>query len=154
MTLWTADEDEILIRMRKQGYSYTKIGQKIGVSRNAAIGRGSRIGVEKKTRAPRTSRTYARVPDKKHRKDLSCNFAEKSHDHFPAVNDPTTVDGIVLEQLSSRTCKWPIGHPGDDDFRFCGKPPVGGRPYCERHQSIAYKPMQPRRHDDGRTSRE
>ena len=36
-------------------------------------------------------------------------------------------------------CKWPIGHPGDDDFYFCGKPVVPGKPYCGEHCLIAYR---------------
>ena len=36
-------------------------------------------------------------------------------------------------------CKWPIGHPGDDDFYFCGKPTIPGKPYCGEHCLIAYR---------------
>ena len=36
-------------------------------------------------------------------------------------------------------CKWPIGHPGDDDFYFCGKPVIPGKPYCGEHCLIAYR---------------
>jgi GcrA cell cycle regulator len=33
---------------------------------------------------------------------------------------------------------WPSGHPGDDDFRFCGDRPMAGKPYCEHHSAVAY----------------
>ena len=36
-------------------------------------------------------------------------------------------------------CKWPIGHPGDNDFSFCGKPTIPGKPYCGEHCLIAYR---------------
>ena len=36
-------------------------------------------------------------------------------------------------------CKWPIGHPGDNDFYFCGKPIIPGKPYCGEHCLIAYR---------------
>ena len=36
-------------------------------------------------------------------------------------------------------CKWPIGHPGDKDFYFCGKPTIPGKPYCGEHCLIAYR---------------
>ena len=36
-------------------------------------------------------------------------------------------------------CKWTIGHPGDDDFYFCGKPVIPGKPYCGEHCLIAYR---------------
>ncbi len=36
-------------------------------------------------------------------------------------------------------CKWPIGHPGDPDFYFCGKEVIPGKPYCGEHCLIAYR---------------
>ena len=36
-------------------------------------------------------------------------------------------------------CKWPIGHPGDNDFYFCGKPIIPGKPYCGEHCLTAYR---------------
>ena len=36
-------------------------------------------------------------------------------------------------------CKWPIGHPGDKDFYFCGKEVIPGKPYCGEHCLIAYR---------------
>ena len=36
-------------------------------------------------------------------------------------------------------CKWPIGHPGDSDFYFCGKPVIPGKPYCGEHCLTAYR---------------
>ena len=35
-------------------------------------------------------------------------------------------------------CMWPIGHPGEDDFHFCGEHPIAGKPYCEHHVELAY----------------
>ena len=36
-------------------------------------------------------------------------------------------------------CKWPIGHPGDSVFYFCGYPTIPGQPYCGEHCLIAYR---------------
>jgi GcrA cell cycle regulator len=36
------------------------------------------------------------------------------------------------------TCSWPIGHPGEKGFRFCGARPVAGKPYCAEHAAMAY----------------
>src|SRR6201996_6774090 len=38
------------------------------------------------------------------------------------------------------SCTWPLGHPGDTDFHFCGKRPVQGKPYCAEHAAMAYVP--------------
>jgi GcrA cell cycle regulator len=41
--------------------------------------------------------------------------------------------------LNEKMCRWPIGHPGEEDFHFCGAPRVSGRPYCQDHCAIAYR---------------
>jgi len=50
-----------------------------------------------------------------------------------------------LLDLSEKICKWPIGHPGDADFHFCGKPSNAGFPYCGEHCALAYQAQMPRR---------
>ena len=50
-----------------------------------------------------------------------------------------------LLELNDRICKWPLGHPGEPDFHFCGKPINPGFPYCLDHCSVAYQAQLPRR---------
>ena len=38
-----------------------------------------------------------------------------------------------------RSCQWPVGHPGQSDFHFCGGSAVSGKPYCEDHCAVAYR---------------
>ncbi|TSC68678.1 MAG: GcrA cell cycle regulator [Parcubacteria group bacterium Gr01-1014_56] len=53
---------------------------------------------------------------------------------------------VTVLHLSDKTCKWPIGDPGTEDFCFCGHTPRDKSPYCEYHARAAYQPMQDRRH--------
>jgi GcrA cell cycle regulator len=52
---------------------------------------------------------------------------------------------VTLLDLNDKICKWPIGHPGDEDFHFCGKPVNPGTPYCLEHCAVAYQAQLPRR---------
>ncbi len=54
-------------------------------------------------------------------------------------------DKTSLLDLNERICKWPIGHPGEPDFHFCGKPSNPGFPYCVEHCGVAYQAQMPRR---------
>jgi GcrA cell cycle regulator len=45
-----------------------------------------------------------------------------------------------------RGCLWPHGDPGDEDFHFCGKQLMVGRPYCAAHAALAY--VKPSRADE------
>ncbi len=63
----------------------------------------------------------------------------------PAKPSADIADKTGLLDLNDRICKWPIGHPGEPDFHFCGKPVNPGFPYCLDHCSLAYQAQLPRR---------
>ena len=50
-----------------------------------------------------------------------------------------------LLDLNDRICKWPLGHPGEPDFHFCGEKVNPGFPYCVDHCGHAYQAQLPRR---------
>ena len=63
----------------------------------------------------------------------------------PARPSPEVADKTSLLDLNDRICKWPIGHPGEPDFHFCGDPVNPGFPYCVAHCGHAYQAQLPRR---------
>jgi GcrA cell cycle regulator len=63
----------------------------------------------------------------------------------PARPDPKIAGKTSLLELSDKICKWPLGHPGEPDFHFCGQPINPGFPYCLDHCSVAYQAQLPRR---------
>jgi len=63
----------------------------------------------------------------------------------PAKPSPEVADKTSLLDLNDRICKWPMGHPGEPDFHFCGSPANPGFPYCVEHCGVAYQAQLPRR---------
>ena len=63
----------------------------------------------------------------------------------PAKPSPEVADKTGLLDLNDRICKWPIGHPGEPDFHFCGNQANPGFPYCVEHCGVAYQAQLPRR---------
>ena len=63
----------------------------------------------------------------------------------PAKPSPEVADKTGLLDLNDRVCKWPIGHPGEPDFHFCGEQANPGFPYCVTHCGVAYQAQLPRR---------
>jgi GcrA cell cycle regulator len=63
----------------------------------------------------------------------------------PAKPSPEVADKTSLLDLNDRICKWPIGHPGEPDFYFCGQQANPGFPYCVQHCGVAYQAQLPRR---------
>ncbi|KRB86611.1 GcrA cell cycle regulator [Sphingomonas sp. Root710] len=63
----------------------------------------------------------------------------------PAKPSAEMADKTSLLDLNDKICKWPLGHPGEPDFHFCGEPINPGFPYCLDHCSVAYQAQLPRR---------
>ena len=63
----------------------------------------------------------------------------------PAKPSPEMSGKTSLLDLNDRVCKWPLGHPGEPDFHFCGEKVNPGFPYCVQHCGHAYQAQMPRR---------
>lgn len=63
----------------------------------------------------------------------------------PAKPSPDIAGKTTLLDLNDRICKWPLGHPGEPDFHFCGDKVNPGFPYCVAHCGHAYQAQLPRR---------
>lgn len=147
---WTDAEVEQIKVLFSSGLSASRISLRLGSrrSRSAILGKLSRIGLlkgrvhreesEPKERTPRPPRTRSQ-PQLPKRVSPHMALAKPWR---PLAPEPHRV---TILQLSSTTCKWPIGDPGNEDFCFCGHGPRDGSPYCEYHARIAYRPLQERR---------
>ncbi len=62
----------------------------------------------------------------------------------PAKPSPEIADKTSLLDLSDKVCRWPMGHPGEPDFHFCGEAVNPGFPYCVEHCGRAYQAQLPR----------
>ena len=63
----------------------------------------------------------------------------------PAKPSAEVADKTSLLDLNEKICKWPMGHPGEPDFHFCGRASNPGFPYCVQHCGVAYQAQLPRR---------
>jgi GcrA cell cycle regulator len=142
---WTAERVELLKLRFEAGLSCREIANDIGVSRNAVIGKLSRLNLTRgKGGDPRPAarkdakslrpRTAPRIQYQM----LAAVYAEPAYvaDDEPIQNGP----GCSLLELSAERCRWPISTPGAEDFCFCGNMPLGGQPYCAGHTRLAYRP--------------
>lgn len=125
---WTEDRINILRALWKEGLTASKIAVRLGegVTRNAVIGKAHRLGLASRPSPLKTDTTKAKPAQKK-------------------PPPPAERSKITLLQLTERMCKWPIGHPGEADFHFCGHLSTAGQPYCPHHAAMAYQSPAPRR---------
>ncbi len=62
----------------------------------------------------------------------------------PAKPSAEIADKTTLLDHNDRICRWPMGHPGEPDFHFCGQQVNPGFPYCVEHCGRAYQAQMPR----------
>ena len=167
---WTEERVETLKRLWTEGLSASQIAARLaqGVTRNAVIGKVHRLNLAGRAQQPRST-----VPRVRQSREPS-HPGRKPSIHLPTAGSnalkpmmraemqPRAIpmpepkplrlldlpkDGrVTILHLSDKTCKWPNGDPGSEDFCFCGHKPRDGSPYCEYHSRLAYQPLQDRRH--------
>ena len=136
---WTAERVELLKIHFAAGLSCREIADDIGVSRNAVIGKLSRLNLtrERAGDARRPARTdAANRPRPRSVPRLQYRLLQAAANEEPIHN----AHRCSLLDLSEERCRWPISTPGAADFCFCGNPPIKGLPYCAGHTRLAYRP--------------
>lgn len=169
---WTDERVELLKRLWTEGLSASQIAGRLGngVTRNAVIGKVHRLNLSGRVqqqrvaapRAPRKQREPSLAPraggsmpsmPTAGSSALKPMMRAETHIRPAAIPEPQPLrlvdlpkDGrVTILHLSDKTCKWPIGDPGSEEFCFCGHGPREGSPYCEYHARLAYQPLQDRR---------
>ena len=140
---WTEDKVIQLRELWDQGLPTSQIGKILDFTKNAVVGKAHRIGLE---RRPSPIKRSIIKPDRKKAKapitpDLSFNL--KSDENFDYNNSSKNSNGrifhkSILGNNKSVGCEWPIGHPNEIDFHYCGGEKIEGKPYCMEHCSKAY----------------
>jgi len=143
---WTTERVELLKRHFEAGLSCREIADQIGVSRNAVIGKISRLNLKRQKEGPvRAARKdAAKTPRSRAFAALRLRLLKpdaESAEPPPVIDDEPIHNGHTcsLFELSQETCRWPISTPGAPDFCFCGNPPIEGLPYCPGHTRLAYR---------------
>jgi len=137
---WTTERVELLKTHFDAGLSCREIANEIGVSRNAVIGKLSRLGLTRgelfsEPRPPKKQRAGKSVPR------LQFQMLRTVYEN----GEPVLATPVVSEhrcslfELSEQRCRWPISTPGAEDFCFCGNTPLEGAPYCAGHTRLAYR---------------
>jgi GcrA cell cycle regulator len=140
---WTTDRIEALKIHFAAGLSCREIAAEIGVSRNAVIGKISRLSLSRDKDVMRVTKKEAAGVKRPRgaqrlRQILLKSFPSEAE---PAIEDESIHNGHTcsLFELSNETCRWPISTPGQADFCFCGNTPIEGMPYCPGHSRLAYR---------------
>jgi GcrA cell cycle regulator len=172
---WTTEMIARLRALWDEGHSTAEIGRRLGVSKNAVVGKAHRLdlparpspirrdgsGATPRTRSPRRVAGPTLPPL------VSTHAGASAQAPRPAAMQPRPVAAPLATprpvavaaapaprmQVAPRpfartvACCWPIGEPGTKSFRFCDADALLGKPYCHEHAQLAYVKVRDRRED-------
>lgn len=159
--------EKTILRLRElwaEGHSTSEIGRRLGVSKNAIVGKAHRIELEARPSPARREPESRLEPLRSDTLPPLASTSKADEVQAPAVATPPVlteppvappppaprpVTPAPLPRLASVlarpygrviTCLWPIGEPGTRSFHFCDSPSEPGKPYCGEHIKLAYTP--------------
>lgn len=131
---WTDDMVALLRILHAEGHSFGVIGAQLGVSRNAAIGKATRLGFEK--RGSPNPKPIVRPTRKTGLIRARLATAETAAADMCDLEPEQVANPLTLMQLEPDSCRWPVSGEGADTL-FCGAKAADGCSYCARHYRMS-----------------
>ena len=137
---WTEEKVKKLKELWTKGHTASQIAEELGdTTRNAVIGKAHRLNLEARAPSKQSSQSSSSVV-KSTRKGTTPISRKAKFQSILLDKNFEPENPKSLEELTDQTCKWPIGHPNEEKFYFCGRKPEGEFPYCKLHVLYAFQP--------------
>ena len=137
---WTEEKVAKLKELWGKGNTASQIAEIIGgISRNAVIGKAHRLNLSAKikTRTATSNQNFQKTLE------VSINKTKRGRkSKFKSLiieKDFEPENPKQLEELTDNDCKYPIGHPNEKDFYFCGRSSLKDFSYCKLHLLYSYQ---------------
>ena len=142
--MWTEEKVKILKDLWGKGKTASQIAEIIGgISRNAVIGKAHRLNLSAKLKNKSFNNNPIKNSDSKITEAKGVGRKRLSRSKFKSLlieSDFEPENPKQLEELDDNSCKWPIGHPDEKSFYFCGRSSLKDFSYCKLHLLYAYQP--------------
>ena len=138
---WTDEKVAKLKELWGKGNTASQIAEIIGgISRNAVIGKAHRLNLSAKIKT-RTAISSQNFDNSNNEKNTQSRRSRKGKFKSLIIDkDFEPENPKKLEELDENSCKWPIGHPDEKSFYFCGRSSLKDFSYCKLHLLYAYQP--------------
>ncbi len=138
---WTDEKVSKLKELWGKGNTASQIAEIIGgISRNAVIGKAHRLNLSAKIKTRTAARNQNFENTIGNEKIKSRRSRKSKFKSLIIEKDFEPEKPKQLEELDENSCKWPIGHPNEKTFYFCGRSSLKDFSYCKLHLLYAYQP--------------
>ena len=135
---WTDEQVEELKKLWNKGLTTGEIGKALGVSKNAVVGKAHRLGLNGRPSPIRRNEEEATAQTEEKPVQTEKKKAASKTTSSAKNTGKEKKKLFTVNDLTSNSCRWPIGDPKDEGFHFCGKECLPDKPYCAEHAAIAY----------------
>ena len=138
---WTEEKVKKLRELWTKGLTASEIAGTLGdTTRNAVIGKAHRLNLEERAPSKAKLGSEKKQTNNSQPKLRGLVSRKSKFNSILLDKDFEPENPTALENLTDQTCKWPTGHPDEENFYFCGRKPVDSIPYCKLHVLYAYQP--------------
>ena len=138
---WTDEKVTKLKELWGKGNTASQIAEIIGgISRNAVIGKAHRLNLSAKIKTRSLPTNQNNIKSNERGNGLRKRSRKNKFRSLIIENDFEPENPKQLEELDESICKWPIGHPTESSFYFCGRKSLKDFSYCKLHLLYAFQP--------------
>ena len=138
---WNEEKVNKLKELWGKGNTASQIAMIIGgISRNAVIGKANRLNLSSKIKSRCASSTQDFQNNLQENNSKQKRGRKSKFQSLIIEKDFEPENPKKLEELDESSCKWPVGHPEENNFYFCGRSSLKDFSYCKLHLLYAYQP--------------
>ena len=138
---WNEEKVNKLKELWGKGNTASQIAVIIGgISRNAVIGKANRLNLSSKIKSRCASSTRDFQNNLQENNSKQKRGRKSKFQSLIIEKDFEPENPKKLEELDESSCKWPVGHPEENNFYFCGRSSLKDFSYCKLHLLYAYQP--------------
>jgi GcrA cell cycle regulator len=138
---WNEEKVEKLKELWGKGSTASQIAEIIGgISRNAVIGKAHRLNLSSKIKTRNVSSNQNIDNSSEENSSKQRKVRKSKFQSLIIEKDFEPENPKKLEELDESSCKWPVGHPEEVSFYFCGRSSLKDFSYCKLHLLYAYQP--------------